>query len=84
MPWAAGGRNRFSLVAENPTQTTRWGVSSLPLSPSQVVKTGEDFTFNLNLTAPATAGTYDFQWGVYRNGVRLGSVSTNLRMRVTN
>jgi hypothetical protein len=84
MPWAVGGRNRFSLVSENPTQTTRWGVSSLPLSPSQVVKTGEDFTFNLNLTAPATAGTYDFQWGVYRNGVRLGSVSTNLRMRVTN
>jgi hypothetical protein len=84
LPWAAGGRNRFSLVSENPTATARWGRSSFPLNPGAVVSTGEDYTFQLNLKAPATAGTYDFQWALYRNGVRLGTVSTNLRVAVKN
>lgn len=84
LAWAAGGRNRFSLVAENPTSTTRWGRPSFPLSPGSVVETGEDYTFLISLTAPATAGTYDFQWALYRNGVRLGPVSANVRLRVTN
>lgn len=49
------------LGSQNPQDTSRWGLTrvNLPVSP---VNPGASATFTFNCTAPATTGTYAFDW----------------------
>ena len=47
-----------------------WGVTSVPLPYDVPPNTTVTFTFNV--TAPATAGIYPFNWGIAKDGVTFG------------
>lgn len=53
---AAGGYKLAPVVANNP-----WG-ARIALPSAVSVAPGADYTFSFNVTAPATAGNYAFQW----------------------
>ena len=50
----------YALGSAAPTGNTRWGVASVPLPTS--VAPGESVTFEFGVVAPASVGTYNFQW----------------------
>src|SRR5258708_27310269 len=56
--WEAAGLYR--LGSQGPQDNSTWGPVRVEL-PSSVAP-GATVTFNFNVTAPATVGTYNFQW----------------------
>jgi hypothetical protein len=76
--WSPG---TYVLGSLNPQGNTIWGLSQVALTSS--VAPGAQATFNFNVSAPAVAGTYNFQWGMLQNGVAFGSPSTNVAVSVT-
>jgi RHS repeat-associated protein len=77
--WASG---TVGLGSQNPAGNTTWGPSKVNLTSS--VAPSAQTTFNFNVTAPSTAGTYDFQWKMVEgtNGW-FGAQSTNVAVNVT-
>src|SRR5262249_27714808 len=57
--WTA---DRYRLRSLNPQDNLTWGLNRVPLPSS--VPPNATVTFNFTVTAPATAGTYNFQWGM--------------------
>ncbi|MCV9385267.1 NBR1-Ig-like domain-containing protein [Reichenbachiella ulvae] len=55
--WIAGSH---FLGSQSPQDNVIWGTSRSVLT--QNVAPGVDYTFSINITAPTTVGTYDFQW----------------------
>jgi hypothetical protein len=77
--WAPG---TYMLGSLNPQGNVTWGLSQVALASS--VAPGGQATFTFNVTAPSTAGTYNFQWGMLQSGVGyFGSPSTNVAVNVT-
>jgi hypothetical protein len=77
--WSPG---TYLLASLNPAGNSVWGSSQVALSSS--VPPGSNATFNFNITAPSTAGTYNFQWGMTQSGVgSFGSPSTNVAIGVS-
>ena len=77
--WSPG---TYLLGSLNPAGNSIWGLSQVAL-PSSVAP-GAQVTFSFNITAPAAAGTYNFQWGMLQSGVgSFGSPSTNVSVSVT-
>ncbi|HEX8088524.1 MAG TPA: NBR1-Ig-like domain-containing protein, partial [Blastocatellia bacterium] len=77
--WAPGS---YLLTSLNPAGNTTWGLSQVALASS--VPPGSSATFNFTITAPATAGTYNFQWGMAQSGVgSFGSPGANLPITVS-
>ncbi|MFL6214131.1 MAG: putative Ig domain-containing protein [Blastocatellia bacterium] len=77
--WTPG---TYFLMSQNPAANTTWGLSSVGLSSS--VAPGGSATFNLTITAPATAGTYNFQWQMLQfNVAYFGATTTNVAISVT-
>jgi hypothetical protein len=70
----------YFLGSENPQANKTWGLNRVELV-SQVAP-GASVTFNFNVTAPATAGTYDFQWRMAQNSSRFGAFTTNVAVSV--
>jgi uncharacterized membrane protein len=70
----------ITLRSQNPAGNTTWGVSSITLT--KFVASGSQFTFTFTVTAPATPGTYNFQWQLYRSSAYFGQASTNLPIQV--
>ena len=56
-----------NLGSQNPQDNSRWGLGRVGL-PYQPVSPGSSVTFNFNATAPATAGTYPFDWRMVEDG----------------
>lgn len=78
--WTAG--TSYRLGSQNPQDNTTWGVGRADLGTS--VAPGQQYTFTFNVTAPATAGTYNFQWRMLREGVEwFGAASNNATVSVT-
>jgi uncharacterized membrane protein len=76
--WAAGS---YKLGSQNPQDTMAWGLNRVTLGSS--VAPGAQATFNFNITAPATAGTYNFQWRMLQDGAGFfGAMSTNVPISV--
>ncbi len=74
--------NSYRLGSNNPTDNTTWGLSRVNLP--QDIAPGQTATFNFNITAPSTAGTYNFQWRMVQDGVAwFGAQSTNVAIQVT-
>jgi len=77
--WGSG----YSLISQNTLGNTRWGVKSVPLGAGETIAPDAEKTFTFNITAPNTAGTYNFQWQMYSGGT-FGAASTNIPIVVTN
>ena len=78
--WSAA--NNYKLGSQNPADNTTWGTGRATLAAN--VAPGAQYTFTYNITAPATPGTYNFQWKMLREGVEwFGAATTNLTVKVT-
>jgi len=76
--WTVGG---YRLGSQNPHENTNWGASRVTL-PGDVAP-GQDAVVTWNVTAPSTAGTYNFQWRMLNLGVEwFGELSTNVVVTV--
>jgi len=77
--WAAG---TVGIGSQNAQGTTTWGPSKVNLA-SPVAPSAQT-TFNFNVTAPATPGTYNFQWKMVEGmSGWFGAQSTNVAVDVT-
>ena len=77
--WSAA--NNYKLGSQNPADNTTWGTSRVALAAS--VAPGAQHTFTFNVTAPTATGTYDFQWGMIREGTGwFGANTTNTAVGV--
>lgn len=71
----------YKLASRNPADNTTWGMNRVNLPAS--VAPGAQVTFTFNVTAPSTAGTYNFQWQMIKEGTALfGAASTNVAVSV--
>jgi len=76
------GVNGLRLNSQNPAGNTTWGASTLSLA-EDLVPTGQQIEVLLDAIAPATPGTYNFQWRLSQNGAGLfGEPSVNLAINV--
>src|SRR5262245_61177327 len=74
----------FRLGAANPYDNTRWGMNRVLMGSSDNVAPGQQKTFTWTVTAPSTAGSYNFQWRMVRDGVAwFGPLSTNVVVAVS-
>ena len=72
----------YKLGSQNPQDNNTWGLNRVNLSTS--VAPNADATFTFNVTAPATAGTYNFQWRMIQEGSGFfGATSTNVSIIVS-
>lgn len=77
--------NLYKLGSQNPQDNTTWGSTRIELQPSESVAPGAQVTFTLNGTAPASAGTYNFQWKMVQDNVEwFGATTDNLVITVGN
>jgi RHS repeat-associated protein len=77
--WAAG--SSFKLGSQNPVDNSTWGISRANLTSA--VAPGQTATFNFTITAPATPGSYNFQWKMLQEGVAwFGDSTPNVSIAV--
>lgn len=77
--WSAG-----STYGLRPTTTTtKWGVTSIPLSPGETFSRGTDKTFTFKAKAPTTAGKYVMEWRMHNGTAFFGDRSTSKSITVT-
>jgi hypothetical protein len=80
--WTAAAS--YKLGSQNPQDNTRWGMNRVNLAAGEAIAPGQTKTFTFNVTAPATAGTYAFQWRMVQDGVAwFGGLSTNVSVTVS-
>jgi hypothetical protein len=78
--WGSG----YSLGSQNPTDNTTWGMNRVPLAAGESIAPGQEKAFTWTVTAPATAGTYNFQWQMRQSGVEwFGPLTPNVAVNVT-
>src|SRR5439155_18203289 len=67
LPWVSGVTTDFYLASQNPALNQTWGGNGVSLSgfPTQP---GQQLDLTYTATAPASSGTYNFQWQMYQNG----------------
>src|SRR5262245_43627954 len=72
------------LGAANPYDNYTWGMNRVSLAGGDSIAPGQEKVFTWNVTAPQTAGTYNFQWRMVRDGVAwFGDLTTNLAIAVS-
>lgn len=76
--WTAPG---YALRSQNPADNTTWGLSNIPVPAS--IAPNQNATFTFTVTAPATAGTYAFNWQLRQSGVEWFGPVTNASVSVT-
>lgn len=77
--WAAG--TAHALGAQNPQDSATWGRGRIALPAS--VAPGKSATFNFQVTAPAIAGSYNFQWMMVQDWVEwFGAQTPNVAVTV--
>jgi len=78
--WTAADGHK--LGSQNAQGNTTWGFNRVQLS--QDVAPGDDVSFSFDVTAPSTAGTYEFQWKMLQESVQwFGATSTNVTINVS-
>lgn len=79
-------RTTHRLVAMNPFNNTIWGRNDVLIPTGVSIAPGQSHTFAFNITAPTTAGNYNFQWQMRKvsPGVptNFGQTSTNVLVSV--
>jgi GH25 family lysozyme M1 (1,4-beta-N-acetylmuramidase) len=66
--WSSSGSNPYRLGTQSPQDNTTWGLSRVNL-PSSPINAGQNATFTINATAPATPGSYTFAWKMVHENV---------------
>jgi RHS repeat-associated protein len=83
--WTQSGK--YVLVSFNPELNMTWGVNRIAL-PTSTVLSGATVRFNFQVRAPATPGSYAFQWIMMQEGVgsfgALSSMTVTVRDRINN
>ena len=75
--------NKCRLGSQNPQDNIVWGVNRVYLGNSEVIKFNTNKTFTFNVTAPAIAGNYSFQWQMVQEGVKwFGDKTPNMAINV--
>jgi hypothetical protein len=78
--WTAANSHR--LGSQNPQDNGNWGTGRVYLSSSESIAPGGTKTFSFSVRAPASAGTYNFQWRMLREGVEwFGGYTQNIAYR---
>jgi RHS repeat-associated protein len=73
----------YHLGSQNPQDNSTWGTPRVLLPTGVSVAPGANVTFSFNVTAPNTAGTYNFQWRMVQDGVEwFGVNTTNFTVKV--
>jgi thermolysin len=74
----------YKLGSQNPQDNTRWGHSRVNLPAGTTVAPGANHTFSFTVTAPTTAGSYNFQWKMVKDpGQWFGDLTTNVIVSVS-
>ena len=76
--WTAG--SGYQLGSQNPADNITWGPKRVSL-PGNVAP-GQAATFTFNIAAPASAGSYNFQWKMLHGSTWFGAASTNAAIQV--
>ncbi|MFQ6021936.1 MAG: PKD domain-containing protein [Acidiferrobacterales bacterium] len=87
--WTAA--DGYQLGAENPPDNSRWGLARVLLARGDAIASGQRKTFIFEISAPTTAGTYNFQWRMLqeedieleRELERFGNFTPNVSIKVT-
>ena len=73
MPWIAADPYPVGIGSQNPQDNTIWGLSRVyvpyDVPTGSHASPGGQVTFDFNITAPGTAGTYNFVWQMIQEGV---------------
>lgn len=78
--WAVG--SAYKLGSQNPADNYTWR-STNRVAPASSVAPGQQYTFTFAITAPSTAGTYNFRWQMIREYVSwFGPPTTNVAVTV--
>ena len=78
-----GGSSVVKLMSRNPAGNTIWGGDTVAL-PGFLIMPNQELNLTFTATAPATNGTYNFQWQLLREGAgAFGQASANLPITVT-
>jgi uncharacterized membrane protein len=81
-PWTAAALVRLGAI--NPHDNFTWGMNRVGLAGADSIGPNQQKTFSWTVTAPATAGTYNFQWRMVQDGVTwFGAESTNVVVQVS-
>src|SRR5260370_262909 len=72
--WTPSGADCFRPGSQNPQDNTGWGTARVDLQGD--VAPGAAATFDFDITAPATPGTYNFQWRMVQEMVNWFGDST--------
>lgn len=80
--WTSAG---YRMVSQNPYNNNTWGRTSVTLGAGDSIAPGQTKSFVFNITAPATNGTYNFQWQMRRTSgtpTNFGDLTTNVPISV--
>lgn len=66
-PWTR--LNGFKLGSRSPQDNVTWGLNRIQLGAGDTIFKSSNKNFCFTITAPASPGTYAFQWGMLREGV---------------
>lgn len=74
----------YSLGARNPQDNSIWGANSGRTNLPEPVAPNQTVTFNFNVTAPSTPGSYNFQRQMVKDGLSwFGATTPNVAVNVT-
>lgn len=59
----------YKLGSQNLQDNGIWGMNRVPLNAGETIGIGSSKTFTFTITAPPTAGAYNFQWRMVEEGV---------------
>ncbi|MCB9653623.1 MAG: right-handed parallel beta-helix repeat-containing protein [Deltaproteobacteria bacterium] len=65
--WTAA--TNYRLGSQAPQDNSVWGFGRVVLDGSDRISTGQSKTFRFSIRAPATSGSYDFQWRMLQEAV---------------
>ena len=65
--WTAA--SNYKLGSSDPRDNMNWGMNRVLMGGGDSIAPGQNKTFTFNITAPAIAGTYAFQWQMVQDGV---------------
>ena len=74
----------YKLGAQNPQDNGTWGTGRVNLAAGDSIDQNAQKTFTFDITAPAEAGPYNFQWRMLQEGVAwFGELTSNVVIQVT-
>jgi hypothetical protein len=80
--WTAAAN--YKLGSQNPQDNSTWGTPRVLLASGDAIAPNQTKTFTYDVKAPATAGSYNFQWRMVRESVQwFGAFTGNVAVQVS-